>query len=124
MKAFKGEPPLSIKFRRKQIKSRPDLCRLMADIYVRETRKRFYFMLPGYYLPQELDKLDSNGRVIDPRDNSDKTLNATVNRIFLWQFYAVAGIEDLERSGVAVADFTKKDMEAAIKAALKRGGEL
>lgn len=124
MKAYKGESPITIRFRRKQIANRPDLCRLMADVYIRETRKRFYFLLPGYYLPQELDKLDTRGRIKDPRDYNDKALIHASSRIFDWQLYAYSGFSALERSGVAVKDFTKKDMIAAIKAAQKGEGEV
>lgn len=124
MKKFRGESPITLTLRRKPIKSRPDVCRLMACIYFRETQKRFFFNLPGYFLPQELDKLDTKGRIKDPRDYHNKALIHTSGRIFDWKMYAISALEDMERSGVAVPDFTKKEMDAAIKAALKRGGEL
>ena len=124
MKAYKGESPITIRFRRKSITNRPDLCRLMADVYIRETQKRFYFNLPGYFIPQELDKLDTQGRIKDPRDYNDKALIHTSSRIFDWQLIAATAFSALERSGVAVKDFTKKEMDAAIKAAQRKEGEI
>lgn len=94
----------------------------MACIYFRETQKRFFFNLPGYFLPQELDKLDTRGRIKDPRDYNDKALIHTSSRIFDWQLIAATAFSALERSGVAMKDITKREMDAAIKAAQKGEG--
>ena len=122
MKKFRGKSPITLTLRRKPIKSRPDVCRLMACIYFRETQKRFFFNLPGYFLPQELDKLDTRGRIKDPRDYNDKALIHTSSRIFDWQLIAATAFSALERSGVAMKDITKREMDAAIKAAQKGEG--
>ena len=118
MKAFKGQSPITMRYWRRPIKSRPDLCRLMAVVYCRETQKRFYFNLPGFFEPSKLDKLDNCGRVINPKDYDIPTFN----RIFKWGFYAAAGIVELEQSGVPVKEFTKKKLDEAINKSLREGG--
>lgn len=119
MKSFKGGAPITIHYRRKPIKKHPDLCRLMAVIYFRESKKRFYFNLPSYYSTAEMAKLDTRGRVINLKDYDPKTLS----NLSIWEMYAVVGIMELEKTK-SVMDYTKQDLDNAIKTELKRGGVL
>ena len=118
MKAFKGQNPMTLRYRKKPIANNPEQCRLMGVFYFRETRKRFSFILPGFFSIKGLAKLDERGRAIDPKDYDVKTFN----RIFRWGFFAVSGIEQLEADGTPVADFTKTNLREAIDTALKEGG--
>lgn len=118
MKAYKGGSPLTFRYRRKPIANNPDQCRLMGVFYFKETRKRFAFVLPGFFSIKELDKLDEKGHIKTPGDYDVKTHN----RIFYWGFFAVSGIEKLEMDGTPVKDFTKENLREAVNTALREGG--
>lgn len=75
-------------------------------------------LLPGYFNPKELDKLDNKGRILNPHDYDVKTFS----RLFYHGIYAAASIEELEMNGVEVKDFNKDILKTAIDKKLKEVG--
>lgn len=119
MKAYKGQSPVSVRFWPRKIKSRPDLCRLMAVIYFRETQKRFYINLPGFFDPKKVAKLDTRGHIID-RNDYDVPTYSRIYRCDLCIGYALHDLLD----NAPASEVTKEKLDEAINKHLKEGGEL
>lgn len=111
---FKGQSPVTIRYWRRPIKSHPDLCRVMAVIYFRETKKRLYINLPGFFDPNKLQGLDTRIYAVKP----DYYDGDPCGRIMRWEYSASMAITNLLKVYPA-SEITKQKLDTAINQALK-----
>ena len=111
---YKGQSPVTIRYWRRPIKSHPDLCRVMAAIYFRETKKRLFINLPGFFDPNKLKELDTRIYTVKP-DYYDGNPGT---RIMRWEYSASTAISKLLEK-VPASEITKPMLDAAINQALK-----
>ncbi len=117
MSNYKGNPPISIRYWIRPLKSQPGLCRVLAAIYFRATKKRLYINLPGFFDPKTLDGL--NNRIFAFTPGGYEAQAPAMSKVFKWEYAAASAIDDL-LSRHPASEITKPMLDAAITEMLKK----